>query len=292
MNETEFYKRIADLLRPQKLRQKKAVVVGLGSGGCRVAAELGRLGVGLILVERAGELLLEHNIVRHLLGYGSLGKPKVSEMARYIRDLNPSTTIDTWELDVVESGGTFQERLHEASPNLIAVCTDNEESKHAINSAALPLQIPQVGGGVYDGGIGGEVYLVRAGEACYGCIAEQLQLRPATPRREIDVDYSHLNLEEFRTTCALDMDIAQIALLQARLALNLLLEGTPDLVGLPPAVNLCIFANRAVPATFARPWHAEFFAVPRAAGCLNCGAPAADVESAAAQIQASLGIRA
>src|SRR5690348_16047351 len=44
MNPEQFYKRIAGIFAPERLWGKKVVVVGLGSGGCRVAAELGRLG--------------------------------------------------------------------------------------------------------------------------------------------------------------------------------------------------------------------------------------------------------
>jgi molybdopterin/thiamine biosynthesis adenylyltransferase len=290
VNQTEFYRRIAEIISPGKLQGKQVVVVGLGSGGCRVAAELARMGVALSLVERPGEKLLEHNIVRHVLGYRSLGKPKLTQMARYLRNLNPSVRIRSWELDVVEESDRFQQQLERARPSLIAACTDNEESKHAINAAALRLGIPQTGGGVYDGGIGGEVYVVRPGRACYGCIAAQLQLQQPRPRREATLDYSHLDADELRSTCALNLDIQQIALLHARLSLNLLLDGTPDLIGLPPEINLCVFANRVVPGTFSRPWYGEFFSVPRSATCLSCGELGGDVENEAARIQAGLGL--
>jgi molybdopterin/thiamine biosynthesis adenylyltransferase len=291
MNQNAFYRRIADIFSPEKLRCKEVAIVGLGSGGSRVATELARLGVALTLVERPGEMLQEHNLVRHALGYPSLGKPKLAEMARQLPQVNPYVAIRTWELDVVEESERFQAHLAEARPSVIAVCTDSEESKHAINSVACSLRIPQTGGGVYDGGIGGEVYLVRPDQACYGCIATRLQLSQPRPRREAVLDYGHLELEELRSTCALNMDIQQIALLQARLTLNLLLDGCPDLVGLPPDVNVCVFANRAFPGTFARPWHAEFFSIPRSADCLICGEVEGDLEGEATRIEESLRMR-
>jgi molybdopterin/thiamine biosynthesis adenylyltransferase len=291
MNDAVFYRRIRAILSPEKLRRKKAVVVGLGSGGCRVAAELARIGVQLVLVERPGELLLEHNIVRHLLGYRSLGRPKLHEMVRYLHNVNPSVPLESWELDVLEDAESFREKVLAAAPHLIAVCTDSEQSKQAVNLVALRAGIPQTGGGVYDGGVGGEVYLVRPGGACYGCLAAQLQRHePKNMRRPTGLDYSQPDLEELRSTCALNMDIQQIALLQSRFALHLLLEGSPDLLGLPESVNVCVFANRIVPGTFARPWHAEFYSVPRAPECLLCGAPGAGVDEEAARIRASLGM--
>lgn len=284
MNRDEFYRRIADLLDTCGLESKTVAVIGLGSGGSRVAAELGRLGIQLLLVERPGELLEEHNIVRHLLGYRSLGKPKLTEMAAYIQNLNPGARVIAWPLDAVEQGRRLGRLLEERRPDLIAVCTDNEPSKHAINQLALRLRLPQIGAAVYDGGIGGEVYRASPGKACYGCIAAQLQLRYQPRDSRQAQNYSNPSVEEGQATCALSLDIEQIALLQCRMALDLLLGQEHSLLRLPPEVNLCVFANRVVPGTFARPLHCEFFSVSKRADCLECGEAPAQVEAEAERI--------
>ena len=87
---------------------------------------------------------------------------------------------------------------------------------------------------------------------------------------------------------ALNLDIAQIALIHARVALNLLLANEPDLIGLPQEVNLIVFANRREPSHFPRPFYGEFFHIERQADCLVCGAQAGNVEAEAAQILRSL----
>lgn len=288
MNRAEFYRPVASLVNPTILRQKKVAVVGLGSGGCRVAAELGRLGVQLLLIDRPNERLQEHNIVRHLLGYRSLGKSKLSEMVKYIRNLNPSVRVKTCALDVVQRPDLLARHLERWHPDVIAVCTDNEPSKHAVNDLALRLEVPQTGGAVYDGGIGGEVYRVRSGEACYGCLAAQLQLDRQTPKSNLPQDYSNPQAPESPTTCALNLDIEQIALLQSRLTLELLLGPAQGIMGLPAEVNLCVFANRVVPGTFTRPWHCEFFRVARRKDCLECGQATGELELEAARILSSL----
>ncbi len=288
MNKREFYKRISGLFKPERVQRSRVAVIGLGSGGGRVAAELGRLGARLLLIERPGELLEEHNIVRHLLGYAWLGKPKLSGVAAYIRNLNPSAKVTCRGLDVVQQSAAALRLFRRWKPDLIAVCTDNEQSKQAVNRMGLALDVPQVGAGVYDGGIGGEVYWVRPGGACYGCIADHLQLNRHTPELPANVDYNHLDVHELRSTCALNLDIEQIALLQARVILDLLLDDASTSTGLPAEVNLCVFANRLVPGTFARPLHAEFFAVPKRNDCLDCGRSAADIASAADAILQSL----
>lgn len=272
-NAAEFYRSVCGLVDPRRLSRKRVAVVGLGSGGGRVAAELGRLGVQLLLVERPRERIEEHNIVRHLLGYSSLGKPKLGEMAAYLANLNPAGQVKLCALDVVEQQDQFAAGLARWAPDVIAVCTDNEPSKHALNEVALRLRVPLTGGAVYDGGIGGEIYRVRPGQACYGCLATQLRLERQVPAAGRARDYTNPAANENHTTSALNLDIGQIALLQSRLTLQFLLEPEADLVGLPAEVNLCVFANRRVQGVFARPWHCEFFSIARRADCLSCGQP-------------------
>src|SRR5208282_6206153 len=119
MNEAEYYKRVSQIFRPEQLRTKKAIVVGVGSGGSRVASEMGRLGVSLTLVDLPGQLLEEHNVVRHMLGYDALGKPKTTELARYIRNLNPNTIVECFELDVTANQAGFGHLVERVRPDLL-----------------------------------------------------------------------------------------------------------------------------------------------------------------------------
>ncbi len=288
MDREKFYRRISGVVDPVCLASKRVAVVGLGSGGSRVAVELGRLGMKLLLVDRPGERIEEHNIVRHYLGFGSLGKKKLPELNGAILNLNPSTEIRCEEVDVVEDQAALMKHLGEWRPDLIAVCTDNEQSKHALNRAGLALELPQVGAGVYDGGIGGEVYRIRPGDACYGCIAEHLQLERYTPPEKIRPDYNHLEETQQSSACALNLDIEQIASLQTRLILDLLLGPDAGFIGLAHDINLLVFSNRVVPGTFSRPLFCEFFHIDKKSDCLDCNAPASDVEENASRILAGL----
>ncbi|HTL57460.1 MAG TPA: ThiF family adenylyltransferase [Candidatus Limnocylindrales bacterium] len=283
MNRRKFYQRISGLIDPQQLCSKKIAIVGLGSGGSRVAAELGRMGVQLLLVERPHEKLEEHNIVRHLLGYSSLGRSKLTETAHYLAEVNPGLYPCCHALDVVEQPASFTRLLTEQRPDVIAVCTDNEASKHVINEVALRLGIPQIGAGVYDGGIGGEIYIVVPGRACYGCIADHLQLERYSPPRPPGAGYDG-NEPPTPAVSALNLDIEQIALLQSRFLLELLFAGQSTFLGFNIEFNLCVFANRLVPGTFERPLHADFFSIPRRENCLECGGAPKDVDEEAEKI--------
>jgi hypothetical protein len=242
--------------------------------------------MGLLLVERPCERLEEHNIIRHPLGYSALGKSKLSQMVKFIRELNPSAQLETCALDVVEQAPEFSKRVSGWQPDLLAVCTDNEPSKHACNAIALALGVPQVGAGVYDGGVGGEVYRVLPGEACYGCLATHLQLKRQMLDPRPNVDYNSLPPDEAPSTTALNLDIEQLAILQSRWVIDTLLQdSSPDVcTGLPAQVNLWVFANRVVPGIFRRPLHAEFFSIPKDADCFNCGTAKAGLDQKANEI--------
>ncbi|HOX02160.1 MAG TPA: ThiF family adenylyltransferase [Candidatus Paceibacterota bacterium] len=273
MNPQEYYRRIQAVVRPEQLHGRKVMVIGLGSGGSRLAAELGRLGLDLCLVDRPNERLEEHNVIRHLLDYRSLGELKTQAVAEWIRHRNPWTRVQTLDLDVVAQSEQLAAALEERHPDLIAVCTDNLESQFAVNILAVQRGIPEVGAAVYDGGVGGEVYCVRPAQACLGCIAAHLQLQRPEPRTDLNIDYNQLDRDELRSVGALNLDIEQIAILQTRMALQLLLGTATDLTGIPPDVNLLVFANRTGNPPLNRPLHAEFFRIPANPDCLICGAP-------------------
>ena len=289
MNIQNLFKRITSVFRPEKLRSMLAIIVGAGSGGGRVATELGRLGLPLILIDLPGEKLEEHNIVRHELGYASLDKPKITELARHIRNLNPETPVECVELDVTTQKAEFIRLVEQRHPDVIVAATDNLASKHAINEAALRHCVPVVGAGVYDGGIAGECYITRPSDACFACLATHLKLHEISPQKTAAIDYNNLDLDAIRSTAALNLDIAQIALIQSRVVLNLLLRGDPDLIGIQDQYNLIVFANRRVPGHFDRPLHADFIHFSRLSDCLVCGNPATpDIANEADQILAAL----
>lgn len=288
MNTQEYFKRITSVFRPEILQRMVVMIVGLGSGGSQVAKELGRLGVILYLVERLGETIQEHNIVRHVLGYASLGKLKLAEMVAFLKNLNPSVEVNTAEIDVVAEKERFATFVAQVRPHLILPCVDNEQAKHAINEIAVSVGVPTVGAGVYDGGIGGEIYVTRSRQACYACIAHELKLEGQTPNKPSNIDYNSLDLEEVRSTCALNIDITQIALIQTRIALGLLTEREVDISGIPREVNLCVFANRPIPRAIDRPLHCNFHVIPRNPDCLVCGDSPENAEVEASEILDSL----
>lgn len=219
-------------------------------------------------------MLEGHNIIRHPLGHNSLGQPKNAEMARRIQNLNPAARVRPVGVDVTTQSVRFAKLVDETQPHLIAACTDNAPSKFAIELVARPRRIPVIGGGstmaALEAKSGSPVRRVLA----TGASPMHLQVlrRPANQKKSID--YSHLDVDELRSTCALNLDIAQIALLHSRVCLHVLLDGKPDLLGLRPEVNFITFGNRVVAGVFEQPFTAKFYALARHPDCLICGTPA------------------
>lgn len=268
MNRAELFKRTSAILDPEVARRETILSVGCGSLGSRVAEEAARFGVGaLILVDRPGERLEEHNIIRHPLGYSSLGRGKGEALRDRLLDINPECRVETVETDVTQNRDTLSGLLRDAT--LAVVTTDNEPSRHAVNQAAVALGVPLVHAGVFDGGCGGNAGRVLPGRACYACVAAQLRisLPMPSPDAPAPVDYSRMP-DEHPPTAALNIDIAQIALVAARIILlHIQAKHQRDLDW---EGNYILFGNRAVPDVFPRMLHSDIWDIPRLDGCLVC----------------------
>jgi molybdopterin/thiamine biosynthesis adenylyltransferase len=285
MNRDELFKRTRQVLNPQLTAKQAVLVVGAGSGGSRVAEEIVRFGTGrVMLVDRPNETLEEHNIIRHALGYRDMGRSKVAALRDRLLDIHPQCDVRTHELDVTRDEAALAELVSRAT--LVLLCTDNERSKHALNAAAVRAAVPMVFAGVFDGGCGGEVGRVLPGQACYACIAAYLQRSPIASQADESVEtFDYANPASMQqSTAALNIDIAQIALLQARVALLTMLD---DPAGEMDG-NYLLFGNRAVAGLFPRMLTSEIWRIPRAPACMVCSqGDSGNVDAAAEQLLAA-----
>jgi len=144
MDRREYLKRLPGYLNSNKVQAESASIFGCGSGGCRVSEEIVRLGVeNVFLVDKPGEVLEEHNIIRHTCGYSDLGRPKVEALRDRLLDINPECNVEIFSIDVTKDMDTLGHLIERS--NQVFVCTDNEASRHVINhvlpacSEALPV---------------------------------------------------------------------------------------------------------------------------------------------------------
>lgn len=285
MNRDELFRRTQSILRPEIAHGETWAFIGVGSGGARVAEEAARFGVGtIILVDRPGERIEEHNIIRHVLGYRDLGRLKVEAMRDHLLNVNPGCCVEAVSLDVLADPRQLAAIVRRCTQ--VHLCTDNERSKHTVNEAAVRAGVTMIFAGVFDGGCGGEVGRVVAGDACYACMAAWLNRSDRFDRHSDGQTFDYTSpAGSERSTAALNIDIAQIAIIQARVGLLTMLARhglAADLEG-----NYVLFGNRAVEGLFPRMLSSDIWRIARDPACLICGAAGmsdAEADAAAAQI--------
>jgi molybdopterin/thiamine biosynthesis adenylyltransferase len=188
------------------------------------------------------------NLVKHPRQRSNLGNLKVDIQRDWILDRNPEAEVRAVGEDVFES---LQFRNDVADSDLILCCADKRSVRLFVNSIAVGFRKPCVTASVYREGFGGEVYAYLPGATgCFECMeraADSLGLNieeVVKPTDEEQQQIYGLGLEEFQAS-GLSLDIQAISILQARLALDILLHDAPRKPAPVPA-NWLIHYNRPV----------------------------------------------
>src|SRR2546429_2064785 len=242
------FDRIQHLLSPDELHGKLVIQIGVGSGGAAANDHLTMNGV-------RRWTLFDHdsfddvNLVKHPRLRAQLGRPKVENQREWILDRNPTAEVGAHAQDVLMSK-EFPDLLNEA--DLVLCCADKPDVRTYVNAKCVEARKPCITASVYRQGFGGEVYAYVPGVfGCFQCmsrIADEQHWNiedsiALTPEEEQTI-YG-LHLRDFKAS-GLSMDIQAIALLQSRVALDVLLAGTERKFGPMPG-NWIIFYNRPVP---------------------------------------------
>lgn len=242
------FDRIQHLISPEDLHDSLVVQVGVGSGGAPANEHLTMNGIRRWVLFDP-DSYDEINLVKHPRQRSEIGKLKVENQRSWILDRNPDSQVDIFAEDVLQSP-RFRDAVSAA--NLILCCADTQEARLFVNTVAVEMRRPCVTASVYRRGFGGEVYAyVPTISGCYDCMSrvameqgwninESIELLPM----EKDAIYG-LNLRDFKAS-GLSLDIQTIAIIQARIALDLLLSNSKGAPKLP--ANWIIFYNRPVPA--------------------------------------------
>lgn len=248
------YSRIEYLLNPELLEGARVTVVGLGSGGAPVCDHLTMNGVRDWHLYDPDELSPE-NLVKHPRMRSDLGKPKVEIQKAWIIDRNPGATVEAFKENVLISPN-FAESVRNSS--LVLVCPDTRAVREFVSDRCVEEKIAFVGASVFRTGIGGEVYsYVPEKLGCYRC----LELFAAKNDLNIGDAVLGLTQEEEQRIYGLDerdfkasglsIDIQSVALIQARMALGLLLADAETSIR-PMAANWLVFGNRPSPGIFSK----------------------------------------
>jgi adenylyltransferase/sulfurtransferase len=151
----------------EKFARSHALVIGVGGLGAPVAQFLAAAGVGTITL-CDGDCVDLTNLQRQILyATGDVGQPKVTAAAARLSAVNPSVTLRPLAMRV--EGDALRARVAEA--DVVADCSDNFATRHAVNRACVEAGKPLVSGAAirFDGQVA--VFDPRdPASPCYHCL--------------------------------------------------------------------------------------------------------------------------
>ena len=152
------------------LGRKRALVIGCGAVGSRVAVELARAGLlSLTLVDP--DALRMENVFRHVLGLGSFGKRKAEALKDHLEKELPYVEAEAVCARIEDATGgreSGRDRVRPRGLRLGSPTVEMDLNERLWNGRAGP---PGVFTWVEPYGIGGHALLVRPGRAgCFECL--------------------------------------------------------------------------------------------------------------------------
>ncbi|MGA9665153.1 MAG: HesA/MoeB/ThiF family protein [Gallionella sp.] len=165
----------------QRLLAAKALIIGLGGLGSPAALYLAAAGVGQLALCDHDTVELS-NLQRQIIHRtSSVGQPKVMSAQTALRDVNPE--VECIALDVRADAAQLHELAGKA--DVVLDCSDNFDTRYAVNRACLEQRKPLVSGAAirFDGQVA--VFDFRDEHApCYNCLfpedSHAAELRCAT----------------------------------------------------------------------------------------------------------------
>jgi adenylyltransferase/sulfurtransferase len=151
----------------QRFAESHALIVGVGGLGNPVAQFLAAAGVGTLTLIDADRVDLTNLQRQILFDTGAVGRPKVEAAAARIAAVNPEVRV----IQLADRVGLAALGPLAAAANVVADCTDNFATRHAVNRACVAAKKPLVSGAAirFDGQIA--VFDARdPANPCYHCL--------------------------------------------------------------------------------------------------------------------------
>ena len=171
----DLYSRNKGLIEVDILKDKKVTVVGLGSFGSVIVAELAKAGVGNFALFDFDRLEL-HNLSRHYCGANDLGRLKTDALYDVIKGKNPYANIEKYPIDINKDEKTLNSQIEKT--DLVICVTDNNRSRFLISESLVQYQKVGLFGRAVTRAEGGDVFRYRPGGACYCCLIGNNLLNP------------------------------------------------------------------------------------------------------------------
>ncbi|HEY2970273.1 MAG TPA: molybdopterin-synthase adenylyltransferase MoeB [Casimicrobiaceae bacterium] len=151
----------------QRFAESHALIVGIGGLGNPVAQFLAAAGVGTLTLIDADRVDLTNLQRQILFDTDAVGRPKVEAAAARIAAVNPEVRV----VQLADRVGLDALAPLAAAADVVADCTDNFATRHAVNRACVAAKKPLVSGAAirFDGQIA--VFDARdPANPCYHCL--------------------------------------------------------------------------------------------------------------------------
>lgn len=156
-----------DVAGQEALKSARVLVIGAGGLGCPVALYLGAAGVGHLTLVDDDDIELA-NLQRQIaFEQDQLGGSKAETLADRVRRINPQVSVTA--LNQRLSGDELVRQVEDAS--LVLDCSDNFNTRFALNRACVAARVPLVSGAAIRGEGQLSVYDSRVDSSpCYHCL--------------------------------------------------------------------------------------------------------------------------
>jgi adenylyltransferase/sulfurtransferase len=156
-----------DIAGQEKLLASSALIVGAGGLGSPAAMYLAAAGVGKLVIADHDVVELS-NLQRQLLHHDSdIGRPKAASASDTLHAINPGIAVTPLAMRLQEPQLSGEVR----QADVVLDCSDNFDTRFAVNAACVRHQIPLVSGAAIR--LEGQVAVFDAGKSdspCYHCL--------------------------------------------------------------------------------------------------------------------------
>lgn len=163
----ELYSRNKGILEVDILREKRVLIVGLGSFGSQIAVELAKAGVGSFALMDFDRVEL-HNLARHIATVNDIGRLKTDVVEDAVKGKNPYAAVDKYPVDLNDDIALLSEEVRKA--DIVVCATDNNRSRFALSKVLKDEGKVGIFGRAITRAEGGDVFRYRPGGPCYSCL--------------------------------------------------------------------------------------------------------------------------
>lgn len=173
MNEDDFMRYSRQMLLEdialdgqQKLLASRVLIVGLGGLGSPAALYLAAAGVGTLVLADDDTVHISNLQRQILFTTEDIGKPKSLVAQRHLQQLNPAIKLQTLSQRLI--GESLIQAVRGSS--LVLDCSDNMQTRHAINAACVSENKPLISASAV--GFGGQLMVLTPPweNGCFRCV--------------------------------------------------------------------------------------------------------------------------